>query len=226
MRRAAILIGWVLLAGLVAWSADLHHYIVRAAELLEPLVARDPTVGALLFVALAALSAVLVFFSGVLLVPFGIEVWGEWGCFLLLWIGWLLGGILTYAIGRRFGWPIVRWLLSPRVAAEYKRRIPTSQSFVPVLLAQLALPSEAVGYVCGLLRIPALTYAGALAIAELPYALGTVVLGNAFYRREYVMLLTIAVAGLLVFGWVRWRQPTSRRRSRAGASRPRPRSLP
>ena len=215
MRRAAILISWVLLAGLVAWSADLHRYIVRAAELLEPLVARDPTAGAFLFVALAALSAVLVFFSGVLLVPFGIQVWGERGCFLLLWIGWFVGGLLTYSIGREFGWPIVRWLLSPRVAAEYKARIPTSRSFVPVLLAQLALPSEVVGYVCGLLRIPILTYAGALAIAELPYALGTVVLGTAFYRREYVVLLSIAVAGLLAFGWVRWRLSVTRRPPRS-----------
>jgi uncharacterized membrane protein YdjX (TVP38/TMEM64 family) len=226
MRRAAILIGWVLVAGLVAWSADLHHYVVRAAELLEPLVARDPTAGAVLFVGLAALSAVLVFFSGVLLVPFGIPVWGEWGCFLLLWIGWFLGGVLTYAIGRTFGWRIVRWLLSPRVAAEYKARIPTSRSFVPVLLAQVALPSEAVGYVCGLLRIPLLTYAGALAIAELPFALGTVVLGNAFYRREYVALLSLAVAGLLAFGWVRRRQSASRRRSTAAASRRHPHPSP
>jgi uncharacterized membrane protein YdjX (TVP38/TMEM64 family) len=210
MRRVAIVIAGVVLAGLAAWSADLHHYIVRLVERTEPLIASAPIGGALLFVGLAALSAVLLFFSGALLVPFGVDAWGEGGCLLLLWTGWFLGGILTYTIGRRLGWPIVRWILSARVAAEYEARIPASHSFLPVLLAQLALPSEAVGYVCGLVRVPPLTYAGALAVAELPYALGTVVLGAAFFRREYLVLFSVALAGLLVFGLMRWRQ---RRRS-------------
>jgi uncharacterized membrane protein YdjX (TVP38/TMEM64 family) len=139
-------------------------------------------------------------------VQVAVAAWGAGGCLLLLWTGWFLGGILTYTIGRRLGWPIVRWILSARVAAQYEARIPASHSFLPVLLAQLALPSEAVGYICGLVRVPPLTYAGALAVAELPYALGTVLLGAAFFRREYLVLFSVALAGLLVFGLMRWRQ--------------------
>jgi uncharacterized membrane protein YdjX (TVP38/TMEM64 family) len=141
---------------------------------------------------------------------------GEAGCFLLLWTGWFLGGALTYTVGRRFGWPIVRWMLSPLRAAEYEARIPTSHSFLQVLLIQLTLPSEAVGYLCGLVRVPPLTYLGALALAELPYAFGTVLLGAAFYRREYVVLLSLALGGLLLLSWVHWRQ----RRSHPGPLRP------
>jgi uncharacterized membrane protein YdjX (TVP38/TMEM64 family) len=210
VRRAAMAIGAILLAAFAAWSADLHRYVVRAVELSGPLMTRDPVGGALLFVGLAALSAVLVFFSGMLLVPFGVHMWGEAGCLLLLWSGWLLGGILTYAIGRRLGWPIVRWVLSRRLAAEYEARIPESRSFWPVLLAQLALPSEAVGYICGMLKVPPVTYVAALAVAELPYALGTVLLGTAFLRGKYLVLLSVALAGLLVLGWVWWRQRKSR----------------
>jgi len=101
-------------------------------------------------------------------------------------------------------------MLSPRVAAEYKARIPKSPSFLPVLLAQMALPSEAVGYICGLLRVAPLTYALALAAAELPYALGTVLLGAAFFRREYAVLLSVALTGLLAVGWVGWQQRKAR----------------
>ena len=211
-RRAALVIVGVFLVGLGAWSADLHHQIIRAVELSEPVIARHPVWGAFLFVGLAALSALLVFFSSVLLVPFGVHMWGEVGCFLLLWTGWFLGGILTYTIGRRLGWPIVRWVLSARLAAEYEARIPASRSFLPILLVQLALPSEAVGYICGMLRVRPLVYVGALTVAELPYALGTVLLGTAFFRREYPVLLAVALAGLLLLGWVRWRQRTSRPR--------------
>ena len=209
-RRAAVVLGVVLLAGLAAWSAGLHQQIVRLVELSEPVITRHPVGGAFLFVGLAALSAVLVFFSSILLVPFGVHVWGEAVCFLLLWAGWFLGGILTYLIGRRFGWPVVRWILSERVATEYRARIPRSRSFLPVLLVQLALPSDAVGYLCGLAHVPPLVYLGALAAAELPYALGTVLLGTAFFRREYVVLLVVSLAGLGLLGWARWRRKSSR----------------
>lgn len=205
-RRAAVVLAVVLLAGLAAWSAGLHQQIVRLVELSEPVIARHPVGGAFLFVGLAALSAVLVFFSSILIVPFGIHVWGEVVCFLLLWAGWMLGGALTYVIGRRFGWPVVRWMLSERVATEYRARIPRSRSFLPVLLVQLALPSEAVGYLCGLVHVPPRVYFGALAVAELPYAVGTVLLGTAFFRREYAVLLAVSLAGLCLLGWARWRR--------------------
>jgi uncharacterized membrane protein YdjX (TVP38/TMEM64 family) len=209
-RRLTVLVVALFLAGVAAWSADLHHLIVHAVEWIQPLITNHSVWGAFLFAGLAALSAVLAFFSSVVLVPIGVYVWGETTCFLLLWTGWLLGGMLTYTIGRRLGWPIVRWLLSARVAAKYESRIPESRRFLPVLLFQLALPSEGAGYLCGLFRVPPLTYLAALAVAELPYALGTVLLGTAFFRREYPMLLAVGLAGLLWLGWLHWRQRPSR----------------
>lgn len=211
MRRVALVVIVLLVAGIAASSGHLHQWIVHVIEQSEPVITGHPVAGAFLFVALSALSAILVFFSSVVLVPFGIHAYGEAACFLLLWTGWFLGGALTYAIGRGAGWPLARWLLSPGVAAEYQARLPSSRPFLTVLLLQLALPSEAAGYLCGLLRVPPLAYLGAVAVAELPYALGTVLLGNAFFRREYWILLSIAVAGLLLIAWTLWRRQPSLR---------------
>jgi uncharacterized membrane protein YdjX (TVP38/TMEM64 family) len=205
-RRVALVVMVLFLAGIAASSSDLHHRIVHLIEASEPLITDHPVAGAFLFIGLAALSAVLVFFSSVVLVPFGVHAYGEAACFLLLWTGWFLGGALAYAIGRGVGWPLARWFLSPRVAAEYRARLPASRPFLTVLLLQLALPSEAAGYLCGLLRVPPLAYLGAVAVAELPYALGTVMLGTAFFEREYLALLSLAAAGLLLLVWTRWRQ--------------------
>ena len=80
-RRAAILAAVVSLAAILALSEAVHARIVAALALLEPFFARDPVLGALLYVALAALSAMLVFFSSVILVPAGIHTWGRAGCF-------------------------------------------------------------------------------------------------------------------------------------------------
>jgi len=209
-RRVVVVLVVLLLAGLAAWSTDLHHQIIRVVQMSEPVFARHPVSGALLFIGLAALSAAVVFFSTVILIPFGINVWGELGCFLLLWTGWFLGGILTYTIGRRFGRPVLHWMVTEPVAAEYEARIPASHAFLPVLLAQLALPSEAVGYLCGLLKVPPRTYLAALGIAEVPFALGTVLLGAAFFRREYAVLLALALAGLILLGWLWWRRRPAR----------------
>ena len=49
-----------------------------------------------LFVLLAAISAVLAFFSSALLLPVAVFTWGSKVTFVLLWLGWLLGGIGTH----------------------------------------------------------------------------------------------------------------------------------
>ena len=170
------------------------------------MIATSPVLGVVIFVLLAALSAMLVFFSGLLLVPIGIDAWGPLVCFLLLWSGWFLGGVITYSIGRRFGRPAVLRMLSEEKMARYENRIPQASSFAAALLTQLVLPSDISGYFFGLLGYRARVYLGSLALAELPYALATVYLGTAFMERQYRLLLAVAALGLLVFGIVRLRR--------------------
>jgi len=206
-RRVPVLIIGILVAALLAYSPEIHRQVVAVIALAEPVIATSPVFGAIVFVLLAALSAMLVFFSGLLLVPVGIDAWGPAGCFLLLWGGWFLGGVITYSIGRHFGRPAVLRLVSKEKMARYENYIPRGRSFAAVLLTQLVLPSDISGYFFGLLGYRARVYLGSLALAELPYALGTVYLGAAFMERQYLLLLSIAAVGLLVFSivWLRRR---------------------
>jgi len=206
-RRLPLLIIGVAVAALLAYSEEIHQQVVRAIALAEPVIRSLPVLGTVLFVLLAALSAMLVFFSGLLLVPIGIQVWGPAGCFLLLWVGWFLGGVITYSIGRHFGRPVVLRMLSAKKIARYESRVPASSSFVAAVLTQLVLPSDISGYFFGLLGYRARIYLGSLALAELPYAFGTVYLGNAFVERQYVLLLVTAALGAVILGivWLRRR---------------------
>jgi uncharacterized membrane protein YdjX (TVP38/TMEM64 family) len=201
-----ILTGAVALAGFLALSEEVHGQILAALALADPLFARHPVLGAILFVGLAALSAVLVFFSGMLLVPVGVQTWGQAGCFLLLWFGWVVGGVVTYSLGRRFGRPFVQWLLPVGAVARYEGLIPEGGSFLAATLIQLALPSDVSGYFFGLLGYQARVYLAALMFAELPYALGTVYLGHAFIHRQYWLLLSAAAVAVAGFAWVRRRR--------------------
>jgi uncharacterized membrane protein YdjX (TVP38/TMEM64 family) len=68
-------------------------------------------------------------------------------------------------------------------------------SFALVLLLCLALPSEVPGYLCGYLGVRFRTYAGALALAELPYAAGAVLLGEGAVNRHIGWLVTFGLLG-------------------------------
>jgi uncharacterized membrane protein YdjX (TVP38/TMEM64 family) len=147
---------------------------------------------------LAAVSAMVAFVTSSVLVPVAIYVWGPWRCVVLLWAGWFLGGLAAYGIGRWLGRPIVRRLI-PGAALERQERWARSRgSLAGILLLQLAVPSDLAGYVFGMIRCPFLPFVVALAVAEVPYALGAVYLGMSFVERQLLPLLVVGVAGVLL----------------------------
>ena len=204
-RRLVILVVAVVVAALLASSSEIHRQIVALLELAAPIIAAHPVWGAVVFTAISALGAVLVFVSSWLLVPLGVQAWGPVVCFVLLWAGWFLGGIATYSVGRYLGRPIVRRLLPEPVITRYEGRIPVGGRFLPALLVTVSVPSDIAGYFFGLVKYPAGVYLSALAIGEIPYGLAAVFLTDAFLQRKLSLLLILAgVAGLAGF-WA-WRR--------------------
>ena len=204
-RRIAVVVGVLLLAGILAGSDSIRTWLLDLIALAEPWITRRPVLGAMAFVGLAALSAMVVFFSSVLLVPLGVEVWGVTGCVLLLWTGWLLGALVTYTIGRRFGRRMVERLVPPAKLASYESHIPESRSFWAAFGVQLALQSDIAGYLLGLLAFPLPTYLAAVMVAELIFAVATVSLGAAFVRGQGLFLLAGAVVAAAVLLWRHFR---------------------
>jgi uncharacterized membrane protein YdjX (TVP38/TMEM64 family) len=156
--------------------------------------------GALLFVLLAAVSAMFAFVSIAVIVPVAVFVWGESFSMLLLWLGWILGGAIAYAIARFLGRPVVHRLTGDTTLRRVERLIHPETPFGLILLFQLGLPSEIPGYVLGLARYPFGKYLLALGFGELPYALATVSLGAGFVRAQsgVVLALGLSIATLSV----------------------------
>lgn len=197
------MLGCAVLA-LVGTSDDLHRALLEVLAEASKLIAERPVLGAVLFVLLSALSAMLAFVSSAVLVPVALYAWGETVCAALLWLGWILGGATAYTLGRWLGRPVVRWLLPSETLDRYEDRLSTATPFGLIVLLQLALPSEVPGYLLGLVRYPFWRYLLALALAELPYAVGTVYLGESFLERRLVLLLALGAAGgVLMFLAVR-----------------------
>ena len=172
-----------------------YEGLQRALSAAEPLIAGHPRLGAVAFVGLAAISAIFAFFSSALLLPAAVYAWGNAATFGLLWLGWLLGGACTYALGRGLHGPRGKVSKASSRVDFYLQRVPTDVTFALVLTLHLALPSEVPGYICGYLRVRFRTYLAALALAELPYAAGAVLLGEGVVNRQISWLLAFGLIG-------------------------------
>lgn len=184
----------LLVPSVYAWLLEL---VAGAGDLIR----RSPTAGMALFVLLTAVSAMVAFVSSAVLIPVAVHVWGPALCGVLLWIGWFLGGVAAYTVGRYLGRPIVQRLVRPATLARYEGWARSGVALVPILLVLLAVPSDAAGYVFGIVRCRLRTFLAALALVEVPYAVGAVYLGVSFLEGNLLWLLSLGVAGLGLAVW-------------------------
>lgn len=195
--RALALAALVAAAAAVASTDVVHGALLRLFDATQRAIDSHTVASPLLFVGLAALSAMVAFLSSAVLVPAAVYAWGPVTTGLLLWIGWMLGGLAAYAVAALLGRPALRRLAKGPTLAAYEARLRGKATFPLVVLLQLALPSELPGYLLGLLRYPMPRYLAALAIAELPYAAGTVLLGTSLVERRIALFASVGLGAAL-----------------------------
>ncbi len=200
-RRVLLIVALGALLALLLFARGAHERLLGIAATLDRLATAHPVWAVVLVIALSALSAMLAFVSTAVIAPFMAGTWGAPRAALLLWLGWLLGGVLAYAIGRNLGRPVVRRLASPDLLARYEEFMTHRAPFGLVLLFQLALPSEIPGYLLGLVRYSFPRYLLALALAELPYAVATVHLGAGVMARRVPVVVGVGAAAVLFSAW-------------------------
>lgn len=194
-RRATLFAMLCIVLAVLAESETIHGALIRLLVEIEPVIATEPLWGATLFVAFAAISAMFAFVSIAAVVPVAVYTWGPFFCIVLLWIGWTLGGIFAYSVGRFFGRPVVKWLTSNSdTLQKLESRVGRDTPFGMVFLFQLALPSEIPGYVLGLVRYRPGLYLLSLGLAELPYTFATVLLGQSFVQGRSWLVLSVGAA--------------------------------
>lgn len=197
-KRLLFLVAAIGLVIALTWSDPFHDFIDRIIAYLQVVVHRHPVWGVLLFVVFSAMSAMLAFFSSAVLVPVAVVAWGDLTTMALLWVGWLFGGVASYAVGRFLGRAVVGWVVPEEQLEHYEARVRRRISFPVVLLFQTAFPSEIPGYVLGIVRCRFRIYLAALAVAELPFAVGAVYLGRGFVERDYPMLIAFGFGGIVL----------------------------
>lgn len=199
LQRHIVIVGMlIVVAGFVAASDTLHDKVDELIVWSEGIIGLKPLLGMAVFVLLAMLSAMVAFFSSAILVPVAVYAWGTTACFILLWLGWLLGGVASFCIGRFLGRRVAAMLIGEEKIAAWQSKVTEKTRFIHILLFQAIVPSEIPGYVLGILRYRFHYYLAALALTELPYVIGVVFLGESFLKGEgtLIILLGLAVVAL------------------------------
>ena len=200
-RRILPIAVLVSLGLLLVLARPVHGWLLSVFDGAATLIGDRNAWGMVVFVLLAAISAMVAFLSSAVLVPVAIQAWGTTTCFVLLWIGWFTGGLAGYAIGRFLGRPAVELLVRAESLQRYESWTRSGKSLVAMLMIQLAIPSDLASYLFGMVRCRFPVFAAALALAEVPYALGAVYLGASFLERRILPLAVLGISGVLISAW-------------------------
>jgi uncharacterized membrane protein YdjX (TVP38/TMEM64 family) len=196
-RRLAASSILIAVVTLLILSDGVHHLLLSVLRTAQDVAVAYPWAAAGLVVLFAAIGAMVAFVSSWLVLPFAVFTWGPVQALLLLWLGWFLGGITCYALGRFIGRPAVGWLAKPEILAQYEQRVSHRSTFGLILLLQLGLPSEIPGYLLGLVRYPFGWYVVALSLAELVHGVPAVLLGAGLLERR-TAFVAVVVAVMVV----------------------------
>ncbi len=199
LQRHIVIVGiLIVVVGLVTASDTLHDRTEEIIVWIEGVISQAPVLGMVLFVLLSMVSAMVAFFSSAVFAPIAIYAWGKAGTFMLLWLGWLLGGILSFCVGRFLGRSVVGMIIDEQKIAGWERELGERSRFIHILMFQAAVPSEIPGYVLGILRYSFPLYLTALALTEIPYAIATVYLGESFLEGEGTVFILLGIAVIVL----------------------------
>lgn len=182
----------------VLLARPVHSELIALIDAAVPVIREHPVLGPLVFVLLAALSAALAFFSSALVIPVAVDAWGYTPTIALLCLGWWIGGLGAYSLGRYLGDPVVRRLVGGEVVERYEAWVRERVTLGRVVLLHMAVPSEAASYLLGMARAPWGVFLAAIGIAQLPFAVLSVLVGGSFLERRLGELLLWGTANLML----------------------------
>ncbi len=202
-RRHALIVAVLVALALVLWgSVTAQEYFSAGLEYTRTIIEYRPVLSQVVFVALAAGSAILMFFSSVALVPLAVNAWGPEYTLLLLMIGWFVGANLAYFIGRWFGRRVTEYFVAADTLDRYGHLLSSKLKVGEVTLLKLALPSEMPSFALGIVRYPIGKLTIVLLASELPFAVWAVYLSVALISEQRAVFVAVLVGGFVLLGLV------------------------
>lgn len=199
-KHLLALLAILALAASLWLSVTLNRAFTDTLLLSKAFVEEHPVASMIGFVALAAVSAMFVLFSSIVTVPVAVFAWGQTQTLLLLMLGWFIGAMLAYFIGRRLGRRVAEYFVAPATLDHWGHLVTKELSVMSVVLLKLALPSEGPSFALGLMRYPMPKFVIVLLLSELPFGVWAVYLTAALIDDRRALFVLLVLAGFLGVG--------------------------
>lgn len=197
-RRVIIFLLVILLAFLFWYSAPLQNIFYDSVSIANDYTDARPVTGVIIFIALAAISAIFSLFSSVALVPAAIMIWGGSLTLTLLLAGWIIGDIIAYFIGAYALRNIAGKFIPIEKIDQYRGKISKKTEFGLILLFRIAMPTEIAGYLLGVIKYHFGKYFLATFLSELPFALLAVYAGDALITQDVLTFIALIALGIAI----------------------------
>lgn len=185
-QKLIALLFWVLIFGSYLWYVQSNDLTVEESMVQVAVLLTTSAFGALLYILIYALRALILFPATVLTVLGGFLFGPFWGVIFTI-IGANLSAMVAYIVGRFFGKGLLSSKEGSGLAQKYAERI-RKNSFESVLIMRLIfLPYDLVNYLSGFLRIDWKAFLLATIIGSLPGTISFVLLGSSFGTLEELL---------------------------------------
>lgn len=163
--RAGLLVLALFALGLLT----VRHYHTPLRDAL----AAHEAIGLGIFVATSALAVLLPMLSNLYLVPVAVLAWGPGPTAALLLLGWVVGAMLAFALGRHARGPIARRFPSVTRHADIDRLIHPQHRLLSLTLLRMTFPVDVLSYALGMFsrETRASENAASTALGAAPFAL-------------------------------------------------------
>lgn len=195
----AVLVVLFFIALVLLSSSFLQDALFDSIDFLGKYFKENKILGMIIFFLFSATSVLLSPFTSVPFAPSAIMAWGNFLTFLILFLGWVTGGVFAYFIGSFSREKIIRRFISFEKMEHYKERISPRTQFWLVLFFRLAIPSEIAGYTLGIVRYEFKKYLLATFLAELPFAFFVIYSSSVLLSGEILLFAGILLAGATIF---------------------------
>jgi len=182
----------------IALAVSLFSGGTALANSLKYYIGQNKVLAALIFIGLAALSAILPPLATITFLPPVLLVWPKDVIVIFTMIGWLIGGIIGYTIFRFVARPVLEKFFSFEKIDFFVASLPKNLNLGLALLFRLVAPGEIATYTLGLIKYPFGYFLLVTLLGELPSALTYIYGAHEFLSKQIGWSILIFSLGFLL----------------------------
>ena len=128
-------------------------YSQKYGEEAKIFVERGGVFGMVAYAVIAVIATVAAPISAGPLIPIAANAWGVAITAALSILGWTIGSLIAFAIGRRYGLPLAQKFFSVRNLESIHKHIPQERIFWSVVLLRIMIPVDLLSYALGIFGV-------------------------------------------------------------------------